>query len=75
MTSDKRLVQCEGKVPFADFRTARAAANRKRRRSVYRCRFCQAFHVGNDQPRDTVKGAKRKHPRPRVEVDTEGRLL
>ena len=49
--SSMRASQCDGKVVFKRIGFARAAANRKDRRVVYRCQFCFHWHVGTPEPK------------------------
>lgn len=38
--------QCTNKKPFAEFKIASTAAGRRKKRQVYRCRYCRSWHVG-----------------------------
>lgn len=41
-----RASQCDGKKPFEAFSLADKAASRRKKRQVYKCRFCRSWHVG-----------------------------
>jgi hypothetical protein len=45
----RRVDACFGKVGFLSRDLAARAAGRKASRQPYRCRFCQRWHVGNDE--------------------------
>lgn len=38
--------QCDGKRSFSEFKVAEVAAKRRKKRQVYRCRYCRMWHVG-----------------------------
>lgn len=50
--SVSRASQCEGKVAFKKIGIARAAAERRDRRIVYRCMHCYHWHVGTPDPKE-----------------------
>lgn len=43
---NRQMSSCEGKVPFDNRSIAREAAERKKGRIVYNCRYCGHWHVG-----------------------------
>ena len=60
-TYTARSIACAGKVPFRSRELALVAAGRKDVRTPYRCPYCQAWHVGNDE-----RSAHSKRPFHRV---------
>jgi hypothetical protein len=41
------LVSCEGKTRFPEPRLAERAKGRKGKRTIYRCKHCKGWHIGN----------------------------
>jgi len=66
-----RAVACVGKVGFLSRDLAQRAAGRKATRAPYHCRFCQRWHVGNDDRSAT----RRRREQRRQGAHNDGREL